>query len=199
MMITQYFPLSFRKLLFPFIGLVLGIVLVYSFFNWFFIVRPNYFIKNLVVIETYIPIVISGLVAWYWPIRKLRQLNNQGLKIYGAPRYIVHKIIAFFMLFFVLHYMQIWVETSLATIVELKELDEIKRLPQSRFYKISINSIDKDLMGYYDYEWISYGNNRKAHQSRLIYNSEIYVVYPVFSSPLITKKIKTSYMVGIKF
>ena len=192
-------PLLFRRLLFPFISLVLGIVFVYSFSNWFFIVRPSLFVRNLVIVETYIPAFISGITVWFWMQHKLNQLNNSGLKIHGAPRYIIHKMVAFLMLFFILHFTQIWVESSFAHIVELKNINDINNVPKSRFYKISVNSIDKTLMSYFDYEWVFHGRNRTTHQSRPHYNSEIYVVYPVFSDPRVTKESKPIIWLGLTF
>lgn len=199
MIVRRYIPLSFRWLLFPFISLVLGMTFAYSFFNWFFIVRPNHFVRNLVVIETYIPALMSGIIIWIWFRLKLNQLKNSDLRIHGAPRYILHKIIAFCALFFILHFTQVWVESSFAQIVELKNIDDINSVPKSRFYKVSLNSIDKALMSYFDYEWIFHGRNRTTRQYRPAYNSEIYAVYPVFSDPKVTKKSKPIIWLGLTF
>ena len=192
-------PLQFRTLFFPFIGLVLSLVLIYGFLNWFFIVRPNYFIRNLVVIETYIPLLIATVVVWYWLKPRLIQLNRLDVKIHGAPNYTIHKVVVFFMLFFVMHYTQIWIESGFAQIVELKTLDDINNFPKSRFYKISINSIDKSLMSYYDYKWIFHWKNKTTRQNRPTYNSEIYVVYPMFSSSPVTKESKPIIWLGLVF
>jgi len=184
-------PLSFRVLFFPFIGLLMGLTTAYSFLNWAFIVRPNYFVKNLVVIETYIPILIAGIVVWYWLRPRCERLRVLGVKVYGRPKFGIHKVVGFFLIIIILHCTQVWVESAFAKTVHLSRISEVYSLPKSRFYEVYVDSIDKRLMSTYDHEWKTSGRN-VPH-----YHSQIYMISPVLNEDRASKRQKPIIWLGL--
>lgn len=161
-------PVNMRKLFYPFVGVMTGLIVVYSFLNWLFIVRTGQFVFNLVWIETWIPAVISAVIVRWWVVPKLRHVN---FIVDRCKNYVL--MFAFFILVVTLHFAQIWVEIYYAKMQHLNRMSEVSIEPKKRFYDITQGyHIEKNSMSYYDYEYDCGGRHR-------VYCSEIYVVYPI--------------------
>ena len=163
-------PVNMRKLFFPFVSVMTGAIVAYSFLNWLFIVRTNKFVFNLVWVETWIPILVAACIARYWVIPKLRNIHF----IIDRHKNRLVPLIAFFILAVTLHFSQIWVESYYAKIQHLNRISEVNLEPKRRFYEITQEYyIDKTLIGYYNHEYKCCGRQPEHF-------SEIYVVYPIY-------------------
>lgn len=163
-------PVNMRKLFFPFVGVMTGIIIAYGFLNWLFIVRVNRFAFNLVWVETWIPILVAACIARFWVIPKLRNTNF----IIDRHKNRLVPLVAFFILAVTLHFSQIWVESYYAKIQRLNRIDEVNLEPKRRFYEITQGYyIDKTLISYYNHEYKCCGRQPEHF-------SEIYVVYPIY-------------------
>ena len=170
-LMKRIIPINMRKLFFPFVGVMTGLIVAYSFLNWLFIVRTSQFVFNLVWIETWIPVVVSACVVRYWLVPKLHDVH---FIVERTKRLML--IITFLIIAVTMHFSQVWVESSYSKAQHLSRITEVNIEPKKRFYEINRGYyIDKTLMGHYEYEYLrSVGRN--AHH----YCSEIYVVFPVF-------------------
>lgn len=169
-LMKRIIPINMRKLFFPFVGLMIGVVAAYSFLNWLFIVRTSQFLLNLVWIETWIPAAISACIVRYWVMPKLCNIDF----IVNEHKKCLVPVIAFFILIVTLHFTQIWVESYCAKMYRLNRISEVHIEPKKRFYQIREGYyVDKALMSYYDYEYSCGGRQPD-------YCSEIYVVSPIY-------------------
>lgn len=161
---------NMRKLFFPFVSVMTGVIVAYSFLNWLFILGANKFVFNLVWVETWFPILVAACIARFWVIPKLRNINF----IIDRHKNLLVPLIAFFILAVTLHFSQIWVESYYAKIQHLNRINEVNLEPKRRFYEITHGYyIDKALISYYNHEYKCCGRQPEHF-------SEIYVVYPIY-------------------
>ncbi len=176
------FPLIKKiKLIYvPFLIISIGFIGVYTFLHWFLFIYLNLFsIPEL--IDLYIlagASMITALVCVIiWSKTKFKKIDIDVKSLSKSTWKYVYSTILLMILLFPTMYAQSYVETASGKLTNLDHISQINQQTSTKYYSLKNYSIDKENIGVYKKQYISYSNAKWVHVENLNWN--IYFVLPI--------------------
>lgn len=170
----------------PFFLTLIGIIIGYTLLHWLLFIELNLFSLKEIVTNFGIPIVLTGLVVWFFlrPKFKILNLKEKQLDFYS--------FIAWTALTIPLIITQEYLITASGKLTELNSINEINKSPQTKYYTLKTCYIDKQNAGVYS----TFDVSGKHNES---FNMHIYVAIPLFKNEKDTLNDEPLSWLGIEY
>lgn len=166
------FTLLFKPFLIALIGLTIG----YTFLHWLIFIELEIFPLKKIITNFGIPIVLTGLTAWFFLRPRFKLLNLEAKKGNWRDFY---SFILWMILTVPLIIAQEYVVSATGKLTELNSINEISNSELTKYYTIRNYYIDKNTIGAHSSFDVSGKHNDK-------FNMHIYIALPMFESALDT-------------
>lgn len=123
----------------PFILILVGLIVGYTFINWFLFIKLGISAKDIVV-NFAIPLILAALAVFIFLYPKLKILKVKR-DIYS---FVALAILAVPLIIF-----QNYIEAATGELTELNTIKEIKRSAPTKYYTLKDFYIDKDRLGFF--------------------------------------------------
>lgn len=174
----------------PFIIILIGVTIVYTFFHWMLVVELALFSPKTIITNFSLPAVVTALVAWFFLRPKLKALNLK--KKSGGHYREIYGFIAWVALTIPLIIAQEYMITATGKLSELTSVKEIGQSTPTKYYTLKKYYFDK------------HGSSTYTHfEVKGRYNEDfymhIYVAIPIFENENDASTNEPSAWSGIKY
>jgi rhomboid protease GluP len=156
----------------PFLVTLLALTIGYTLIHWVLFIELRLFSIKNIISNFGIPIVLTGIVTWFFLRPKLKILNfesrNEDWRVF-------YSLILWISLSVPLIIAQEYIETATGKLVELNSIKEITKSPPAKYYTLKEYYIDKKSIG-------SHSDFEVAGRHNETFVMEIYVALPIFES-----------------
>ena len=174
----------------PFLLTLIGLTVGYTLLHWLLFIKLNLFSLKEGVINFAIPIILTGLITWFYLSPKLKILNLKSK--HGKDWPFFYSIIAWFVLTIPLVIAQAYIITATGKLTELNSIKEINNYPPTKYYTLKTYYIDKHAIGAHaTFEEIGKHNEK--------FRMNLYFAMPVFENESDTLTSEPLGWVGIKY
>ena len=178
------------KLLFiPFILILLGLIIGYTFLHWVLFIELELFHPKEIVLTFGIPIVLTALIAWFILRPKFKMLNLEAKRGNWRDFY---SFILWAALTVPLIISQEYMVTATGKLTELNSINEIGKTESTKYYTLKSSYLDKNTIGVHSAFEVSgkYNDNFDMH---------IYVAVPIFEKESDTINVEPAAWYGIEY
>ncbi len=154
----------------PFTLILLGLTIGYTFLHWIIFLELELFQLEEIVTNFGVPIVLTGLAAWFIIRPRFKILNLEAKR--GNLRDF-YSFILWIALTAPLIIAQEYVVSATGKLTELNSINEISKFELTKYYSIKNYYIDKSSIGVHSAFDVSGRNNED-------FNMTIYVALPIF-------------------
>ena len=156
----------------PYLLILIGLTVGYTLLHWTLFIELKLFSLKEIVTNFGIPIVLTGLAAWFFLRPKFKVLNLKAKRGNWRDFY---SFIAWIALTIPLVIAQEYIVTATGELTELNSIKEIKTSAPTKYYTLKTYYIDKQSIGVYSAFDVSGRHNQD-------FNMHIYVAMPIFDS-----------------
>lgn len=132
-----------RLLFVPFILVLAGLIIGYTFLHWLLFIELELFQFEGIVTNFGIPIVLTGLVAWFILRPRFKLLKLESKKGNWQDFF---SILIWIFLTIPLVISQEYIVTASGKLTELNSINDINRLEPTKYYSLKKCYIDKKLL-----------------------------------------------------
>ncbi len=194
-MLLHKIPQRFKTAYFPFVMVLMGLIVGCSLLNWILFIRSNTLIMHPVLVFIGAPAILSGLAVLYWLRPRFKKLTYAGLTDEKhVDNTLLFHLVAVILLTTVSYYSQNLLEDTLTKVVKLHDIAEIHDPRKFKFYSVQDYIVKKDLYGSF-FSIITHAHQNRFGQSRPTYEMDLFFVFPVFTK---TKQIPVVW-VGVHY
>ena len=175
----------------PFLIALIGLIIGYSFLHWVIFIELEIFPLKKIITNFGIPIVLTGLTAWFFLLPRFKLLNLEAKKGNWRDFY---SVILWMILTVPLIITQEYLVSATGKLTELNSVNEINTSELTKYYTIRDYFIDKNTIGVHSSFDVSGKHNNN-------FNMHIYIALPIFENALDTNDtdIKPSAWLGIEY
>ncbi|MFV0164346.1 rhomboid family intramembrane serine protease [Empedobacter falsenii] len=156
----------------PFVLTLIGLTVGYTLIHWILFIELNLFSLKEIITNFGIPIVLTGLAAWFFLRPKFKLLNLEAKRGNWRDFY---SFIAWIALTIPLIIAQEYIVTATGKLTELNSIKEINNSAPTKYYALKTHYIDKRTIGVHS----AFDVSGKHNES---FNMHIYVAMPIFES-----------------
>ena len=173
----------------PFILTLLALTIVYTFLHWLIFIQLDLFPLKEIITNFGIPIVLTGLAAWFilrprFKILNLEKKNGNLRDFYSFIMWIILSI--------PLIIAQEYIVTATGKLTELNSINEISKHELTKYYSLKNCYIDKNAIGVHS----AFDVSGKHNES---FNMHIYTALPIFEKSSDTGNTEPNAWLGIKY
>jgi hypothetical protein len=127
-----------RLIFLPFIAIIVGFVLFYSFLNWAIIIRGNFFVLKKDIVNLWLPVGLSliPVLIWVRPRIKLLQFKN-------ARTSTAYTMLAWLAVMAPTIITQHYLETATGKLTALNNITEFNNATATKYYSLKNYYVDK--------------------------------------------------------
>jgi rhomboid protease GluP len=178
------------KLLFiPFIVTLAVLIIGYTFLHWLLFIELEIFPLKEIITNFGIPIVLTGLAAWFILRPRFKILNLEAKRGNWRDFY---SFILWIALTVPLIISQEYVVSATGKLTELNSINEIDKFELTKYYSLKDYYIDKNAIGVHS----AFDVSGKHNES---FNMHIYVALPIFESVSDTSKTEPAAWLGTEY
>jgi membrane associated rhomboid family serine protease len=156
----------------PFLIALIGLTTCYTFIHWLLFIKLNLFSLKEIITNFGIPIVLTGIVAWFLLRPKFKVLNLEAKRGNWRDFY---SFILWVALTIPLIIAQEYLITATGKLTNLKSINEINNSEPTKYYALKKYYIDKVDYGVHSVFDVSGKHNES-------FNMNIYIALPIFES-----------------
>lgn len=173
----------------PFIFTLIGLTVGYTFLHWVIFIELDLFQLKEVITNFVIPIVLTGLAAWFLLRPRFKILNLEAKN--GNLRDF-YSFIMWIALTIPLIIAQEYIVTASGRLSELNSINEINKTAKTKYYALKNFYIDKNLIGVHS----AFDVSGKHNES---FNMHIYTALPIFEKASDTSNTEPAAWLGIEY
>ncbi len=162
----------FKMAFFPFIVILIGLVVSCSMLNWLIFIRSKTFVNYPNLLYLIVPAILSTLSVFYWLRPRFCRLNYMLLYDGGVKLF---QIAAVGLLTLVIYFTQILLEDRLTQVVKLDDIADIYNQKASKFFSTREYTVKKNDYGYY------MSSFEVPYKHRLYCTIDLFFAFPIFS------------------
>lgn len=175
------FKIKLTKIFIPFLLTMIGIIVLYTFFNWLFIIKLDWGTMSNSVVDFILPMLIIFLVIVTVMTRPLKIIQFKNTN--GTSATLLFMGIAIYVpLLLAQHY----IEKATGELTVLNHIYEIDHLPKTKYYSLKEFTLDKSKAGFSEKIYLSGKHNQTL-------NFKISFATPIFQKESDTIKRSTHY------
>lgn len=175
------FKIKLTKIFIPFLLTMIGIIVLYTFFNWLFIIKLDWGTMSDSVVNFILPMFILFLVIVIIMTRPLKLIQFKNPK--GTSGVLLFMGIAIYV---PLLLAQNYMEMATGELTVLNHIYEIDHLPKTKYYSLKEFTLDKSKAGFNEMIYLSGKHNQTL-------NFKISFATPIFQKESDTIKRSTHY------
>jgi rhomboid protease GluP len=156
----------------PFVLTLIFLTVGYTLIHWTLFIELNLFSLKEIITNFGIPIVLTGLAAWFFLRPKFKVLNLEAKRGNWRDFY---SFIAWIALTIPMIIAQEYIVTATGKLTELNSIKEINNSEPTKYYSLKTHYIDKRTIGIHSAFDVSGKHNDN-------FNMHIYVAMPIFES-----------------
>lgn len=168
-------PNRFKLVFFPFVIILTVLVVGWSAFHWFFLIRPDRFVDSPIDMYIVTPGIFSSLFVLCWLFPRSKRLT---FLLNRHDSLIAFQLIAIALITTCVYYSQILLENRYATVIPLDGSKAFENQKKSKFYTAEHGIIKKGLMAYYFLATRDTNSLKAGGGAR--YKMSIYFVFPLY-------------------
>lgn len=173
----------------PFLVVLLGLVIGYTFLNWVIFIQLGAFQFKKIIIEFVIPIILCAIAAWFYLGKRLKMLKidfgNGNLRDF-------YKFILWIIFIIPLIIAQKYIVSASGEMTKIGSIAQIENVEQTKYYTVQNYYINRKLIGAHSEFNVSGRHNNH-------FNMRIYVAAPIFERKNDSKRKKPSAWIGIEY
>lgn len=173
----------------PFVLALIGLTVGYTFLHWVLFIAFELFQLKEIITNFGIPVVLTGLTAFFILRPRLKILNLQAK--YGNWEDF-YSFILWIVLTIPTIIAQEYIVSATGELTELNTINEINKVEQTKYYTIKNYYIDKNGVGVYSSFEVSGKNNDS-------FNMYIYFTLPIFEKASDTGKVEPPAWIGTEY
>ena len=173
----------------PFILTLLGLTVGYTFLHWIIFLELELFHLKEIITNFGIPIVLTGLAAWFILRPRFKVLNLEAKRGNWRDFY---SFILWIALTIPTIIAQEYIVSATGKLTELNSVNEINKVELTKYYTIKNYYIDKNAIGVHSAFDVSGKNNES-------FNMHIYVALPIFEKASDTGKVEPAAWLGTEY
>ena len=173
----------------PFILTFLGLIVGYTFIHWIIFLEFELFQLKEIITNFGIPIVLTGLAAWFILRPRFKILN---LEVKSGNLRDFYSFILWIALTIPLIIAQEYVVSATGKLTELNSINEINKYKLTKYYSIKDYYIHKNAIGVHSAVDVS---GRRSGS----FNMHIYVALPIFEKVSDTNKVEPAAWLGTEY
>ncbi len=159
----------------PFLFVAIAFIIVYTFLHWLLIIKTGLLSIKEIVVEYWLPVILVWIpvLIWVRPRIKLLEFRKDsfGLLFFCTIVISVPCIV-----------LQFYLNTATGSLTQLKNINEITKLPASKYYRVNEYFIDKQRRG------LVYNYDLSGKRNQYL-NLHIYIACPVYGKEMEPVKI----------
>jgi membrane associated rhomboid family serine protease len=163
-----------RTLILPSLLILPGLTVVYSFLNWLLLLRLHLFEVKDDIVQFGIPIVLTGLVTWFWLRPRLTILRLDTKQ--GSHKNDLYCLAFWIMCMVPLIMAQFALPAATGKLINLNRLNEIRNFPAERYFTTKQVFFRKSAPGVHIDTRTTGKNEEKLKMT-------VYVAIPAFGNP----------------
>lgn len=180
----KYFSVRLSILILPYVLVSLLFIMGYTFLNWFFCIYTKWVAIKEMYIDFIFPMLISILIVYFIIRPRLHILklapgkDTFGIQFLIALSLCIPTVVA-----------QHYIDKATGTLTKVHRITEISKLPESKYYDVTIFYLDTTHLGMYKTSSVSgkYGQH---------YNFKLYIAIPMFNTAKDTNGFACKYWIG---
>jgi len=173
----------------PFILTLIGLTVGYTFLHWILFIQLDLFQLKEIITNFGIPIVLTGLAAWFLLRPRFKILNLEAKR--GSWRDF-YSFIMWIALTIPVIIAQEYVVSATGKLTELNSINEISKHGLTKYYSLKNYYIDKNAIGVHS----AFDVSGKHNES---FNMHIYTTLPIFEKVSDTNNVEPAAWLGIEY
>jgi membrane associated rhomboid family serine protease len=122
------------KIFIPFVLIFIGILVAYTYANYFIFIELQLFSIKTLIINFVVPALLTGAIVWLYLRKKIRILNLKNKK--GKELLNLYCWVAWLFMCVPVVITQSYLASSTGKLTEIQSIKEITKLPPTKYYKI---------------------------------------------------------------
>jgi rhomboid protease GluP len=187
--IRQSMKDKIKFLFIPFILTLIALTVGYTFLHWILFIQLDLFNLKEIITNFGIPIVLTGLAAWFLLRPRFKILNLEAKRGNWRDFY---SFIMWIALTIPVIIAQEYIISATGKLTELNSINEISKHELTKYYSLKNCYINKNAIGVYS----AFDVSGKHNES---FNMHIYIALPIFEKGSDTSNIEPAAWLGIEY
>lgn len=164
-----------RLIFLPFLIVAVAFIIIYTFLHWLLIIKTGLLSIKEITVEYWLPLILVWIpvLIWVRPRVKLLEFKKDSFGLLFFCTIVISTPCIL---------MQFYLITATGSLTQLKSIDEINKLPSTKYYKVQEYFIDKQRRG------LAYNYDVSGKRSQYL-NLHIYIACPVYDKEMEPVKI----------